>query len=122
MDDPAITMKNFAERDFAKVDDYFDVIQEAYLKAIGLASEDADEQLVKTTCETKLKECRQSVDVLRKELRKAIEKERTTPKPGAQGAAATGAIPKQTGAVRMYNDALRPMTIQLDSNPTEIRI
>ena len=38
IDDPAITTKNFTKRDFAKEDDYFDVLQDTCLKVIGLAS------------------------------------------------------------------------------------
>ena len=118
---PGVSTKNYAERDFIKAEDYLDTLQESYLIAISLAGSTQAEEDHRTTCETKLREARDAVGKLRKDLRKAIASQQT-PTAGGAGGGGTATVTAQQLAAQVYNDALKPATIQLDSNPSEFRI
>ena len=68
-----------AERDTAKCDDYFDILQEKYLYAIDMEVEGDDKdqraEKAKESCDNKLRETRIAVSNLRKEISRAQVKE-----------------------------------------------
>lgn len=115
---PSQASEKFAERDFQKADNYFDTLQDAYIRAINLAKEIPENLEGKQKIEKKLSDASASIDKLRDDLRKAIAI-------GYKAPVTTGTVPKtvvkSTTVQRSYNDALKPNMMQLDSNPTEFR-
>ena len=84
---PNQSSERFAERDFRKVDNYFDTLQNSYIRAINLANDAPENQEGKEKVELKFKEATESLDKLRDDLRQALAV-------GYKTLVVTGAVPK----------------------------